>query len=79
MVIDTYSNIKETPSILKILHEEDSKDPIIPSIFSLIREVTDVDAYSNIAMAKPDWKMPEADKEQFLKAEDEERRNAAQP
>lgn len=55
-----------SPSLLKILNEKNAKDAILPAAISTVREITDEKEYSNYLMAKPDWVMPEKDKDLIM-------------
>ncbi len=62
MVVDTYTDVDGSPSVLRVLYEKDCKEPVLPSFLKIVREITDEKEYSNHLMAKPDWVMPEKDK-----------------
>ena len=72
MILDTYTNVDGLPALLRILNEKDAKEVDIPKIFVVVRDVTDEAEYSNYAMARNDWKMPDADRKRTEEQENEE-------
>jgi hypothetical protein len=63
MILDTYINIDGSPSLLKILNDnEKNREIMIPSLLDVVRDVTDTKEYSNYLMAQKDWIMPEDDR-----------------
>ncbi len=62
MIVDTFVNVDGCPSLLRILSEdEETTDVEIPSVFEVVRDVTDEKDYSNYQMAQTNWKMPADD------------------
>ncbi len=73
MVLDTYTNVDGTPSLLRVLHETNGRDPNLPSQLEVVREVSDEKEYNNYLMARPNWKIPEKDIELTKNIEANER------
>jgi ribosomal 30S subunit maturation factor RimM len=56
--VETFLNIDDQPSLLRIESSKEHKELSIPSFLDVIREVTMDEKYVGIAMAEIDWKMP---------------------
>ena len=60
--METFLNVDNQPSILRIDTSTEHKDLNIPSFLDVIREVTHDDNYHSSHMASANHKMPEQDK-----------------
>ncbi len=80
-MLDTYTNVDGTPLLMRILTEKavQSDHVVVPSMFEVVRDVTDMKGYSNYAMARSGWHMPEEDKKRMLGDDNPQPVSAASP
>ena len=60
-MIETFLNIPNHPSILRIETTNETKKTKLPPFVSTIREVTNEDAYETLIMAHKEYSMPNDD------------------
>ena len=60
-IVETFLNIEHNPTVLRVECTEDRQKMKLPPFVTVVREVTDDNAYETWRMAKKDYKMPEAD------------------
>lgn len=61
-LVETFLNIDDQPSLLRIETSKEHKELSIPSFLEIVREVTMDENYVGITMSNTDWKMPMSDK-----------------
>lgn len=64
-MVDTFLNVDFSPSLLRIETTKEKSQIIIPPFVKSLKEVTDDNMYASSTMAKANWKMPDADKQQI--------------
>ncbi|EGR34341.1 hypothetical protein IMG5_015480 [Ichthyophthirius multifiliis] len=62
-IIDTYENVKEGFSILKVKVQDENQPHVVPNFVKIIRDVTHEKGYRSRILAKKDWYAPEEDEE----------------
>ena len=67
-LVETFLNVDDQPSLLRIESSKDHKELSIPSFLDVIREVTMDEKYVGISMADVDWKLPQSDKKAIKEA-----------
>lgn len=65
-MVDTFCNIDGSPSLLRIETTKEEKEIKIPPFVKVLKEVTNDSMYASSAMAKNNYKMPDADKKAIL-------------
>ena len=60
--METFLNIDDQPSLLRIETSKEHKELSIPSFLEIVREVTMDKEFVGISMSESDWKMPMSDK-----------------
>ena len=60
-MVETFLNIANYPSILRIETTNETKKMKLPPFLTVLREVTNEEEYETQTMAHIEYKMPEAD------------------
>ena len=66
--MDTYTNVDQAVSLLRIETSKSQSELKIPSFLKVLKEVTTDDHYASSTLAKNGWKMKAEDKQGIMKA-----------
>ena len=66
-MVDTYTNVDQSLSLLRIETSTQSAELKIPSFVRILKEVTTDDHYASSSIAVNGWKMPAEDRQAIMK------------